>query len=295
MLGPIKRSTGWALLKRVVSRFGDLNLGDRAGGLTYWGLLSLFPALIVAVSVLAVVGTYPETYERIMETVREVAPGGVAQTIDSSLQEVLRSSRGSGVLLLAGLVGALWAGSGATGGAIRALNEVHRVEQSRPFWQAALVRVALTLAIMLLLAVAFTSLIIAGPIFAAIADAAGIGESAKTLIGTLRWPVGLLTLVSALVLLYWIAPAIPRRPLRKVLPGAAVATLIWVLASAGFSIYVGNFGNYDATYGSLGTVIVLLVWMWLGSLAMLLGDVVNVELEQVREDKPAEGPPTLPA
>jgi membrane protein len=141
----------------------------------------------------------------------------------------------------------------------------------------------LTLALMALLFLAFTALLVAGPLFSSIADAAGLEASSLSLISALRYPVGLAALLAALLLLYWRGPAGPKRPPVEHLPGALLAAVLWVIASVGFSIYVSYFGSYDATYGVLGAVIVLLIWLYVGNLALLIGALANRELRRVRE------------
>lgn len=263
-------------------RFGELHITDWAATLAYYSFLSLVPALIVAVALLGIFGTYPETYESIIDTLREAAPGTAVDTIDSGLQGVLRDTGSAGGLLGLGLIAALISATGATGAAIRALDAI-KGGRSRSIVRSTLARVWLTLALMALLLVAFSALLIAGPLFASIADAAGLDETPRSLVAMLRWPVGLGALLGAMLLLYWAGPSGPRRPLREHLPGALLAALLWIIASVGFSVYVANFGSYDATYGALGAVIVLLIWLYVGNLALLIGALANRELRRARE------------
>jgi membrane protein len=268
--------------KGAVERFGDVQLTDRAATLAYYGFLSLFPALIVAVALLALLGSYPETYNSIIDTLREAAPGTAVDTIDSALRDVLQG-RSAGSLLGIGLVVALITATGAVGAAIRALEAINGTRKSATFVRSNLTRLWLTLTLMALFLIAFASLLIAGPIFGSISESAGLGDTGRTLVAVIRYPVGMAALLAATLLLYSLGPAGTRRRLSEHVPGALLAAVLWVLASAGFSFYVSRFNSYDATYGTLGAVIVLLVWIYVVSVAMLVGALVNRELRRVRE------------
>jgi membrane protein len=267
--------------KGAFARFGDVELTDRAAALAYYGFLSLFPALIVAVAALALFGSYPETYTSIMDALREAAPGEAVNTIDSALKNVLRG-QGAGSLLGIGLLFAFITASGAVGASIRALEAINQTRESASFVRSNLTRLWLTLALMGLMAVAVIALLVAGPLFGSISEAAGLGDTGRTLVALLRYPLGLAALLAALLLLYTLGPAGTRRRPIEHLPGAVLAALLWVLASMAFSFYVSNFSSYDKTYGSLGTVIVLLVWIYVGAVAVLVGALVNRELTRVR-------------
>jgi membrane protein len=281
-LREMTRAQWKAVAGAVYSRFEEVQITDRAATLAYYGFLSLFPALIVAVALLALVGSYPDTYNSIIDTLREAAPGPAVDTIDSSLRDVLQNSGSAGRLLGIGLIAALVSATGATGAAIRSLDVING-RSGRGIVRSRVAQLLLTLALMALLFLAFTALLVAGPLFSSIADAAGLEASSRSLISALRYPVGLAALLAALLLLYWRGPAGPKRPPVEHLPGALLAAVLWVIASVGFSIYVSYFGSYDATYGVLGAVIVLLIWLYVGNLALLIGALANQELRRVRE------------
>ncbi len=269
------------MAKGVHSRFGEAQITDRAATLAYYGFLSLFPALIVALALLELLGSYPETYESIIATLREAAPGTAVDTIDSSLRDALRV-RGAGGLLGLGLLFAFITASGAVGASIRSLEAINETREQATFVRSNLTRLWLTLALMALLLIAFVALLVAGPLFGSLAEAAGVGEGGRAAVAMLRYPVGLAALLAALLLLYSLGPVATRRRPFEHLPGALLAALLWVLSSAGFSLYVSGFSSYDATYGALGAVIVLLVWIYIGALAVLIGALVNRELLRVR-------------
>jgi membrane protein len=284
---PLRKLTRkqWERIGRAAyARFGDVELTDRAAALAYYGFLSLFPALIVAIALLALFGSYPETYNSIIDTLREAAPGTAVDTIDSALRDVLRG-QGAGGLLGIGLVLAFVTASGAVGASIRALEAINQTRKSASFVRSNLTRLWLTLALMALLLVAVTALLVAGPLFGTIAESAGLGDFGRILVQVLRYPVGIGALMAAILLLYTLGPAGTRRRPIEHLPGALLAALLWVIASVGFSFYVSNFGSYDKTYGTLGTVIVLMVWIYVGAVAMLVGALVNREVRRVREKR----------
>lgn len=276
----------------VYSRFSEVSLTDRAAALAYYGFLSLFPALIVAIALLALFGNYPETYESIIETLRDAAPGSAVEAIDSALASVLRGNSAGGLLGF-GLLFAFVTASGAVGASIRALEAIYKVRKPgnmRGFVRDNTTRLWLTLALMTLFLLAVAALLLAGPLFGSISEAAGVGNGGRNVVRLLRYPVGLGALLGALLLLYTMGPAsmgasgYSRRPLEH-LPGALLAALLWVLASVVFSFYVDNFGRYDKTYGTLGAVIVLLIWIYVGAVALLVGALANRELSQVRRSR----------
>ena len=280
-LRSLSRKQWEAVARKSFDRFGEVGLTDRAAALAYYGFLSLFPALIVAVALLALLGNYPETYRSIIETLHDAAPGEAVNTIDSALKNVLRGGGAEGLLGF-GLLFAFITASGAIGAAIRALEAINQTSESASFVRSNLTRLWLTVTLMALMLIAAVALLIAGPLFGSIAESAGMGDTGRTLVQLLRYPAGFAALLLALLLLYALGPAGTRRRLVEHLPGALLATVLWVLASMAFSFYVDNFGSYDKTYGTLGAVIVLLIWIYVGAVAMLLGALVNRELTRVR-------------
>jgi membrane protein len=269
------------MAKAIYSRFGEVQVTDRAAALTYYSILSLFPGLLVVVSLLALLGQYPETYESIVNTLRDAAPGTAVDTINSALRDALSNRSNAGLLLVVGIVLSLYSASGAMGAAMRSLEAINRAKKGRDFLPNLGVRLGLTVLVMLLVLVAFVSVVVAGPLFGAIADAAGFPSFVKGLVGYLRWPIGAAALLAAFAIVYALGPRrTPRRgdrSLRSVLPGAAVGVALWFAVSLLFTLYVSHFGSYDKTYGTLGAMISLLIWLWLGNLAFLLGALFNAE------------------
>jgi membrane protein len=265
------------LLGTAAKRFSRDNLSDRAAALTYYAFLSLFPALIVAVSLLVLLGSYPETYRSIISTLRVAAPGTAVNTIDGALREALRDRGSAEGLLGIALVTAFWAASSGIAAAIRALNAIHGIPTGSRWFKRTGVRLLLTLVLMALFVIAFSAIVLAGPLFASIADAAGVDESVSGAVALLRWPIGAGALMAAILILYAVGSRRDARDSIELLPGAAAAACIWIVASVGLSAYAGHFSSYDATYGTLGAVIVLLVWIWLGNAALLFGALLNAE------------------
>jgi membrane protein len=278
---PSGRDEWISMAKAIYGRFGEVQITDRAAAQTYYSILSLFPALLVVVALLALVGNYPDTYESIIDTLRDAAPGTAIDTIDSALRDALENRGQAGILLIVGLVLAFYSASGAMGAAMRSLEAINRAKQGRSFLPNLGVRLGLTVLVMVLVLIAFLAVVVAGPLFGAIADAAGFPDVLKGLVGYLRWPIGAAALLTAFSIVYALGPRrTPRRSdrsLRSVLPGAAVGTALWFAASLLFTAYVANFGSYDKTYGTLGAVISLLIWLWLGNMAFLLGALFNAE------------------
>jgi membrane protein len=278
---PSGRAEWFGMAKAIYSRFGEVQVTDRAAAQTYYSILSLFPALLVVVSLLALLGSYPDTYNSIIDTLRDAAPGTAVNTIDSALRDALQSRGNAGVLLIVGLVLGVYSASGAMGAAMRSLEAINRAPKGRDFLPNLGVRLGLTALVTSLVLIAFLAVVVAGPLFGSIAEAAGFPDFIKGMVGYLRWPIGAGALLGAFALVYALGPRrTPKRDdrsLRSVLPGAAVGTALWFAASLLFTFYVSHFGSYDKTYGTLGAVISLLIWLWLGNMAFLLGALFNAE------------------
>lgn len=283
---PSGRDEWIAVAKAIYSRFGEVQLTDRAAALTYYGILSLFPALLVVVALIALLGKYPETYQSIVDTLRDAAPGAGVDAIDSALRNAVSNRGNAGFLLVVGLVLAFYSASGAIGAAMRSLEAINRAKGSRKFLPNLGVRLGLTALLAVLILIAFLAVVVAGPLFGSIADAAGMSGLVAGLVGYLRWPIGAAALLTAFAVVYALAPrSTPRqgdRSLRSVLPGAVIGTALWFAVSLLFTAYVSHFGSYDKTYGTLGALISLLIWLWLGNLAFLLGALFNAETKRVR-------------
>ena len=272
----------WRVLRRTIDEFQDDNLMDWAAALTYYGVLSLFPMLIVLVALLGVVGQ-AGTIDTLIASFEEAGMGGFADDVEEPLDGVVANKGGAGALLGLGLLVALWSASGYIGAFMRASNQIYEVEEGRPFWKRRPLQVVLTLLMVLLVALVSIALVLTGSLAEAIGDAIGVGDRAVTIWSYAKWPVMLAIVMTVFALLYYVAPNVRQPRFRWLTPGGLVAVFLWVLASAAFAIYVANFGSYNKTYGTLGGVISFLVWLWITNLAVLLGAELDSELERQRE------------
>jgi membrane protein len=287
---PSGRDQWIGVAKAIYGRFGEVQVTDRAAAMTYYSILSVFPALLVVVSLLTLLGSYPETYQSIVNTLRDTAPGPAVDAIDSALRNSLSSRGDAGVVLVVGLALAFYSASGATGAAVRSLEAINRAKRGRDFLPNLGVRLGLTALLAVLVLIAFLAVVVAGPLFGSIADAAGFSGLVASLVGYMRWPIGAVALLTAFAIVYALGPRLTAEPgdrsLRSVLPGAVVGTVLWFAVSLLFTAYVSHFGSYDKTYGTLGALISLLIWLWLGNLAFVIGALFNAETRRVGGERP---------
>jgi membrane protein len=277
------RSGAFATLKRTVSEFGEDNLTDWAAALTYYGLLSLFPALIALVSVLGVFGDPATTTQKITDVVTQIGPQTAADTFKGPIESITSDRGQAGVLFFVGLGAALWSASGYIGAFMRASNIVYETPEGRPFWKLRPLQILVTLVMVLLLALVALALVLTGPIVDAVAAPLGIGSTATTIWSIAKWPVLIAIVICMFAVLFYAAPNVRVGSFKHVLPGVVVALAVWVAASVGFALYVANFGSYNKTYGALGGVVVMLMWFWLTNVSLLLGLELNAELERSRQ------------
>jgi membrane protein len=269
----------WAAVKRTLREFRVDNLSDWAAALTYYSVLSIFPALLVLISLVDLAGS--RTIQTLLDNLGQVVPGSVNQILATAIEN-LRQTRGSaGVLALVSLAAALWLASRYIAAFMRASNAIYDVPEGRPIWKTLPIRIGVTVVVMVLLALSAVAVVATGGVAARIGRLLGIGSTALRVWDIAKWPVLLLVVGFLFGLLYWASPN-ARQPFRWVTPGGILAVVVWVLASAGFAVYVANFGSYNKTYGSLASVIIFLVWLWLANTAILLGAELNAELERGR-------------
>lgn len=281
-----KRSWG-AVLKGTFKEFQDDELTDRAAALTYYGVLALFPALLVLVSLLGLAGK--SATDQILQNLQKVAPGPARDIISNAVQQ-LQDRAGIGSLMaLVGIVLALWSASGYVAAFIRTANAVYDMPEGRPVWKVLPVRVGVTVVLLLLAVVSALIVVFTGQIAHQAGSALGIGDTALTVWSIAKWPV-LVVLVTVMVaILFWAAPNVKGRGFKWVTPGSVLALVIWLIASAGFAFYVANFSSYNKTYGTLAGVIVFLVWLWISNIAILLG--LEFDAEMARQRAVAGGLP----
>jgi membrane protein len=276
--------TGWmGVLKRSAKEFKDDNLTDWAAALTYYAILALFPALLVLVSIVGLAGS--SATQSIIDNLTAVAPGSAKDIVTSAVKNLQSSKGAAGVLFFVGLASALWSASGYIGAFMRASNAIYEVEEGRPFWKLRPIQLLVTFILLVLLAAVAIATVLTGGIAKQVATVFGVGDSALSVWNIAKWPVVLLAVTIMLAILYWSSPNVKLPKFKWVTPGGLVAVVLFLIASALFAFYVGNFSNYNKTYGSLGGVIVFLVWLWITNLAVLFGAEITAELERERELK----------
>jgi membrane protein len=282
-VGADERQSLLATVKRTVTEFREDNMSDWAAALTYYGLLSLFPALIALVSIVGLVGDPVSTTRTVTEIVTKLGPSSAADTFAGPIKSITSHRSAAGILLVVGLATALWSASGYVGAFMRAANVIYETPEGRPFWKLRPLQIFVTLVMLLLLAAVALALVLTGPVVDAVAGPLGVGSTAVSIWNIAKWPVLLAVVVTMFAVLFYAAPNVKLVGFRWVTPGAIFAIVLWLIASAAFAFYVANFGSYDKTYGTLGGVVCLLIWFWITNVALLLGMELNSERERTRE------------
>jgi membrane protein len=276
--------SGWlATLKRTGSEFLEDNLTDWAAALTYYSLLSLFPALIAMFSLIGIFGDPTSTTRSLTEIITELGPESAAETFKGPIESLASNQSAAGFAFVLGLAVALWSASGYVGAFIRASNVIYETGEGRPFWKLRPLQLAITLLLVVMMTLLAVGLVLTGPVVSAIAEPVGIGETAVDVWNIAKWPVMAAIFITMVSVLYYASPNAKLRGFRWVTPGSLVAIVIWAIASALFAFYVANFGSYDKTYGTLGGLVALLVWFWISNLAILFGHQLNSERERSAE------------
>lgn len=286
-LSELPKRSWKAVLRGTLKEFRDDELADRAAALTYYGVLSLFPALLVLTSLLGIAGE--SATEQVLDNLRKLAPGAARDVISNAVQQ-LQGNAGTGSLLaVVGLLVAVWSASGYVAAFIRASNAVYDMPEGRPVWKVLPLRVGLTVLLMILAVASAMIVVFTGAVARQAGSVLGVGDTTMTVWSIAKWPVLLVLVTIMIALLYWAAPNAKGRGFAWVTPGSFLALAIWVVASAGFAFYVANFGSYNKTYGTLAAVIIFLVWLWITNLAVLLG--LEFDAEMARQRAIAGGHP----
>jgi membrane protein len=269
-------------LRTAVAEFQRDDALGLAAQLAFYLILALFPFLLVLVSLM---GTFssPELADQVLGYFREVTPQQVYEIIDSYLHDIIAGNRPAPGLFSVGLAIALWSASGAFAALINALNKAYDVEETRPFWKVRGIALLMTLGLSVMIITGVLLLVAGPPIGRGLADLLGLGEVFTLVWNVVQWPVALSLMVFTVALLYYFAPD-AGQPFRWITPGGLIGVLLWVLASVIFRFYVSNFGSYDATYGSIGAVIVLLLYLYISSLTILFGAELNATLVRMKEE-----------
>jgi membrane protein len=275
------KGRGWIqVLKRTGKEFSADNITDWAAALTYYSILSIFPALIALISVVGLLGH--SATQPLIDNLGSVAPGPAKEIFTSAIQNLQKSQGAAGVLFVVGIAGAIWSASGYVAAFMRASNAIYDVPEGRPIWKTAPVRIGVTIVLLVLVAVSAVAVAVTGGLARQVGNLIGVGSTAVQVWDIAKWPVLLLIVSFMFAFLYWAAPNVKHPKFRWVSPGGLLAVLVWVIASAAFAFYVGNFGSYNKTYGALGGVVSFLVWLWISNIAVLLGAELNAELERER-------------
>jgi membrane protein len=267
------------LIVRVARSFYDRQMTHHAAALTYYSLMSLFPAVLLALSLLGLVGEYPRTYHAIVGYLRDVVPGPVLTALDSSLSHALRN-RGDALGALAiGAVTALYGTTGLLEAVRRALNVVFEAPSGRSFLRRKAIDALSTLMLMALVLVTLVLVFVGGRFARDVFGFVDLGSGASSAWAVVRWPAAASSAMLAFAWVYYITPDVAQRSLRWVTPGAVTGVCVWLVASLGFSFYLTHyFTRVSAVYGTFTALIVLVIWLWLTNAALLLGAVVDAEL-----------------
>jgi membrane protein len=269
-----------AVLKGTVKEFKADELTDRAAALTYYGVLSLFPALLVLVSLLGVTGR--SASQQVLNSLQKLAPGSARNIIRNAVEQLQGRGGVGSIMAVVGLVLAVWTASGYIAAFIRCANAVYDIPEGRPVWKLLPVRVGVTVVLLVLAVISALIVVFTGGLAREAGSALGIGDTALTVWAIAKWPVLVVLVTIMIALLYWAAPNVRGRGFKWITPGSLLALVIWLIASAGFAFYVANFGSYNKTYGTLAGVIVFLVWLWISNIAILLGLEFDAELARQR-------------
>ena len=283
------------VLKRTFKEFSADHLTDLAAALTYYGVLAIFPMLIVIVSVLALIGH--SVTDPLVQNLGTVAPGPARTIISNAIHNIESRQGTAGVAFIVGLVVALWSASGYVAAFMRASNVVWDVPEGRPIYKTLPVRLGVTLVTVVLLTASALAVVFTGSLAGKAGALIGVGSSAVQIWDIAKWPVLLVFVGVILAILYYTGPNVRQPGFRWVTPGGTLAVVMWIVVSALFALYVANFSSYNKTYGTLASAIVFLVWLWLTNTVILFGAELNAELERARQiiaGHPEDREPYLP-
>src|ERR1700728_1896636 len=278
-----------AAARRALKEYKADDLQDRAAALTYFGIQSIFPGLLVLVSLLGFLGK--SVTQSLITNLGKEAPASVRHIIISAVHHLQQSHAASGILGIAGIALALWSASNYVAAFMRASNVIYDVPEGRPIWKTAPIRLGVTIVTMILLVAAAFIVVVTGGLAQKAGNALGVGSVAVTVWDIAKWPVLLIIIGLILGILFWASPN-AKHGFQWVSPGGFTAVALWLIASALFALYVANFGHYNKVYGSVAGVIIFLIWMWISNVAILFGSEFNAELERGRAV--AGGPPREP-
>ncbi len=270
------------IAKKTLREFTKDQCPDLAAGLTYYGVLAVFPALLALVSLLGIVGQAEKTTAAALEIIQKFAPGSTVDMIKGPLTALTHSS-GAGFALVGGILIALWSASGYVSAFGRAMNRIYEIDEGRPFWKLRPMMLAVTALAIVLVALMGLMLVLSGPIAQAVGNAIGLGDTAVLVWNIVKWPVLVFLVIVVIAILYYATPNVQQPKFRWTSLGSVISLIIFALASLGFAFYVANFSHYDKTYGTIGGAIVALLWLWILNMSLLFGAEFDAEVERGRE------------
>ena len=263
-----------------MTEFKKDELTDRAAALTYYAILALFPALLVLVSLLSLIG--PSATDQVLSNITKFTPGAARDVVTSAVHQLQGNAGLGSIMAILGLALAVWSASGYVAAFIRSANAVYDLPEGRPVWKVLPVRVGVTVVLMVLALLSALIVVFSGGLARQTGAALGIGDTALTVWSYAKWPVLAILVTVMIAILYWATPNARVRGFRWITPGSFLALLIWMIASAGFALYVANFGSYNKTYGTFAGIIIFLVWLWITNIAILLGLEFDAETSRQR-------------
>ncbi|WP_043441559.1 YihY/virulence factor BrkB family protein [Arthrobacter sp. L77] len=278
----VKKPAWKYVFKRSVSEFGKDQCTDLAAALTYYAVLAIFPGIIALLSLLGLFGQAQATTDQVMGIIGQFAPEEALNTIKPIIEN-LASNQAAGLTFVIGLLGAIWSASGYVNAFSRAMNRVYEVEEGRGFLKLRPQMLLITIVVLVLIVLMGLMLVLSGPVAEAVGNTIGLGSTAVTVWNIAKWPVMVLFAVLMIAVLYYGSPNIKQPKFRWMSLGGFIALLVLAITTAGFSLYVSRFGSYEATYGAIAGVIVLLLWIWLANISLLFGVEFDAEMERGRQ------------
>ena len=285
----------WQVLKRTVAEFRADNVTDWAAALTYYAVLSIFPALIALISVVGLLGS--SATNSLLTNLQAFTPGPAKDILTNAVTGLSKNRSAGGIMFVVGLGVALWSASGYVAAFMRAANAIWDAPEGRPIWKTLPVRVGVTVITVMVIAIGAVAVVVTGPIAQRVGDLLGLGSAAVTAWDVAKWPALVVLFGLLLSILYYAAPNVIHPGFRWVTPGGVLAIILWIAASAVFALYVATFASYNKTYGALGGAIVFLIWLWVSNISILLGAEFDAELARelsIEAGEPADKEPYLP-
>jgi membrane protein len=270
------------IAKKTLREFSKDQCPDLAASLTYYAVLSLFPAILALVSLIGIFGDPQKTTDALLQIVRGFAPAETVNTVSGTVSE-LANAPAAGLTLVLGLATALWSASGYVGAFGRAMNRVYEVDEGRPFVKLRGTMLVVTLLAVVIIAILAGMLVLSGPVAEAVGGLIGLSGAFLTIWNIAKWPVMVALIIVIIAVLYYATPNVKQPKFKWMSLGSGIALFVFLLASLGFGFYVGNFGNYNKTYGALGGVIVMLLWLWILNMSLLFGAEFDAEMERGRQ------------